>query len=994
VLISLPTSRAAFRIHLSPIDAALAAAAPWAALHIRNGELVSNGDWVATGSYCLVSMVFSLIALQVFRIGNSIPRYMSVSDLLGVAKAVLSGQLTTTILLFTVTRLEGIPRSVPAIQAVVLGAGLVAHRGVAYFSEKHHCDRAGPHRAIRQNVILIGLNEFTALLTKFLKTQVPERSRVIALLDEQMRWIGRSVAGVQIFGPPAQLEAVVEEFVTHGVRTDRVLINSEAAGLSPAALVGIQDVCARRNLDLIFMPDLLPFRLNEYADLPVHKNPDPPSSPCPTNIPISPYFRVKRIIDTFVAAMLIFWLLPLLLIASVVAILDVGSPVLFWQLRVGRDGRELQIYKVRTLRPLFDRNGQRIPDDQRLSWIGRRLRDTRIDELPQLLNVLVGDMSLIGPRPLLPVDQPPNSAGRLLVRPGLTGWAQVNGGGKLSAMEKDALDLWYICNASPLLDLRILGMTLLSLLRGDRRSEKALAHALSFQAQRLQAQPPGRSKRGMKSGSLVPTAVGDPPREDARDAVGRAIAIMLWPAFSGHTRPAGERQTEISDEPRSGRDDGRPVTETAASTRSTAKRVIFLNRFFFPDHSATSQILTDLAFHLAASGIQVRVVTSRQRYDDPEADLPEAESICGVAIYRISTTRFGRSALIGRGFDYFSFYMTACRSVLAWAKPGDLLVAKTDPPLLCIAAKYVANRRGLHLINWLQDLYPEVAAELGVPFTKGPLGRALLQLRDASLRAAAANVVVGERMAEALRNRGISPGIIHVIPNWCDDEEIQPVAPLNNPLRREWGLEGRFVVCYSGNLGRAHEFETVLAAAERLRGDERFCFLFIGGGKKFDELIRSVRERRLNHLFRFVPYQERKLLKLSLGVADIHLISLRPELEGLIVPSKLYGIAAAGRPIIAIAAADGEVGRLVQRHGCGVVVEPGQGEHLSDTLLGLPTHPVCLAEMGRRARAMLETQFTRRHGFERWRTLVDEIGITRRPSEATMPAAHCVPLSK
>ena len=111
-------------------------------------------------------------------------------------------------------------------------------------------------------------------------------------------------------------------------------------------------------------------------------------------------------------------------------------------------------------------------------------------------------------------------------------------------------------------------------------------------------------------------------------------------------------------------------------------RIIFLNRFFFPDHSATSQILTDLAFHLAGCGIDVRVVTSQQRYDDPNAYLPETESIGRVAIYRISTTRFGRSALIGRGFDYLSFYSSACRSVLAWAKPGDVLVAKTDPPLL------------------------------------------------------------------------------------------------------------------------------------------------------------------------------------------------------------------------------------------------------------------------------------------------------------------------
>jgi colanic acid biosynthesis glycosyl transferase WcaI len=446
--------------------------------------------------------------------------------------------------------------------------------------------------------------------------------------------------------------------------------------------------------------------------------------------------------------------------------------------------------------------------------------------------------------------------------------------------------------------------------------------------------------------------------------------------FPGHDEKA---EAGASDEPTSryGRW-GRSGVEAPTPTRSASRRVIFMNRFFFPDHSATSQVLTDLAFHLAGGETEVRVVASQQRYDDPNALLPEAESIGGVAIHRISTTRFGRSALIGRGFDYLSFYSSAFRSVHACAKPGDVLVAKTDPPLLSVAAMHAAKRRGLHLVNWLQDLYPEVAAVLGVPVVKGPLGRGLLRLRDASLRAADVNVVVGERMAEIVRKRGIAPERIRVIPNWCDDEEIQPIAPLNNPLRREWGLGDRFVVGYSGNLGRGHEFETVLAAAERLRGDRRLCFLFIGGGQKFPELAHSVRERGLDHLFRFLPYQERRVLRLSLGAPDVHLISLRPELEGLIVPSKLYGIAAAGRPIIAVAASDGEIAGLVRRHDCGIVIEPGGGELLADMVGCLRADPGGLAEMGHRARAMLDAHFTRRRAFKRWRGLVE--GVLHNPN--------------
>jgi len=263
------------------------------------------------------------------------------------------------------------------------------------------------------------------------------------------------------------------------------------------------------------------------------------------------------------------------------------------------------------------------------------------------------------------------------------------------------------------------------------------------------------------------------------------------------------------------------------------------------------------------------------------------------------------------------------------------------------------------------------------------------------VRAAEANVVISQRMAENVRSRGIASDRIHVIQNWCDDEQIRPIPPIDNPLRREWGLEDKFVVGYSGNLGRAHEFDTVLAAAERLARDSRAVFLFIGGGHKFDQLARRVKERRLDRSFRFIPYQDRALLKYSLGVPDVHWISLKPELEGIALPSKFYGIAAAGRPVIAITAKDGEFARLVQQHDCGFVIEPGHADALADTVTRLSRDTKCLGAMGLRAREMLEAHFTRRHAFERWRNLLADIGsspaLTARPMSAELvnSAAAC-----
>ncbi|MGB8039926.1 MAG: glycosyltransferase family 4 protein, partial [Pseudolabrys sp.] len=238
-------------------------------------------------------------------------------------------------------------------------------------------------------------------------------------------------------------------------------------------------------------------------------------------------------------------------------------------------------------------------------------------------------------------------------------------------------------------------------------------------------------------------------------------------------------------------------------------RLFFLNRYFFPDHSATSQILSQLALHLTESGHDVHVITSRQLYDDPVARLSAEETDRGVKIHRLLGTRLGRSGLLSRSVDYFSFYISAWRLLLAVTDQDDILVTMTDPPLLSILGMHIARRRRLRVINWLQDIYPEVASELGVPFVRGPVSTLLRYARDASLRAADANIVVGNLMAEKLRQLGVASERIKVIPNWCNDETIVPVDAAGNPLRTQWQLQENFVVGYSGNLGRAHEFDTI-----------------------------------------------------------------------------------------------------------------------------------------------------------------------------------------
>src|ERR1043166_3269501 len=171
-------------------------------------------------------------------------------------------------------------------------------------------------------------------------------------------------------------------------------------------------------------------------------------------------------------------------------------------------------------------------------------------------------------------------------------------------------------------------------------------------------------------------------------------------------------------------------------------RLLFANRYFPPDHSATSQMVGDLAVHLAKRGHEVVAITSRQRYDDASARLARRERVNGVDVVRVATTRFGRGFLPGRALDYATFYLSAFFAILRRARRGDTVVAMTDPPLLSVVAALACALRGARLVNWVQDLFPEVATALGMRVP------GVMRLRDWSLRRAAMNVALGERMAE------------------------------------------------------------------------------------------------------------------------------------------------------------------------------------------------------------------------------------------------------
>jgi glycosyltransferase involved in cell wall biosynthesis len=367
------------------------------------------------------------------------------------------------------------------------------------------------------------------------------------------------------------------------------------------------------------------------------------------------------------------------------------------------------------------------------------------------------------------------------------------------------------------------------------------------------------------------------------------------------------------------------------------------------------------------------MIGSSQRYDDPTVVLPGSDRWRGVEIRRVRTTRFGRASLAGRAFDYLSFYASVVPALWRLQR-GDIVVAKTDPPLLGVLVGTIARLRGARTVNWLQDLFPEVASALGQPRLPRSVHSLLRGLRNRALRRATANVAIGERMGAYLQDQGVAATKVTVIPNWPHEDAIQPLPSGQSQLRARLHLHDRFVVGYSGNLGRAHEWEPLFEAARLLAPDSRIVFLIGGGGHGYEALRREVADCGLGNVL-FQPYHPMEFLSDSMAAADLHLVSLRPELEGLVVPSKFYGIAAAARPIGFIGDPDGELARLVRDHDCGFVVPPGGGASLADAVRALADDPERARQQGANARRLLESRFSRASAHEQWHHLLTEVAI-------------------
>lgn len=480
------------RFRLIAIDVLLIAVATVAAVLLRDNLTFIPANFEALAPYLAFSMVLALPVLALTGASSAIWRFSSFRDYVRLVIATTIIVCGAVALTFGLNRLEGIGRSLPILQALLC---LVFLTGARVAMRLRHAPRAKSPSILAAmaaddalNVLVVGLGPLADAYLRSVSELGGQKLRVVGLVGRNRRHVGRNVMNHEILGTPEDLDDLLQRLEVHGVGIDRIVVATPLAQMAPEARAALSDVekGSAIEFDYLFERLLLP---DDSGSSSGGRRAEPRAPQTQTHFSVDaldvdrlarrPYWRLKRVVDIVGSAALMIALAPIALVVAIIVALDVGSPVLFWQQRPGLCGRPFRLYKFRTMRAGHDRNGRRRSDAERLSPVGKFLRRTRLDELPQLVNILFGEMSFIGPRPLLPIDQAPEYAPRLLVRPGLTGWAQVIGGRDIAADDKAALDIWYVKNASLALDIETMVRTVGMVLFGERVVERLVTKARS-----------------------------------------------------------------------------------------------------------------------------------------------------------------------------------------------------------------------------------------------------------------------------------------------------------------------------------------------------------------------------------------------------------------------------------------------------------------------------------------------------------------------------------
>ena len=402
-------------------------------------------------------------------------------------------------------------------------------------------------------------------------------------------------------------------------------------------------------------------------------------------------------------------------------------------------------------------------------------------------------------------------------------------------------------------------------------------------------------------------------------------------------------------------------------------RILMINQAFYPDVVATAQHGHDLAKYLVQNGHEVSVVSSRVLYGDRKVSLSRREIVDGIQINRVGRAFFGKASNKLRLLDYIYFLIRA--TIRAVTLPRhDVVICFTTPPFVVLIGRIVRFFKRSKFIYWVMDLYPDVLVACGVAKEDKLAIRLLDRLNTSSIRKSDATVVLGRCMLQRIQSKCVPTQNLKVIGVWSDQEEVKSVERDANPYRTEWGVGDRMLVMYSGNFGIGHDVETFLEAAKALKDDDRIRFAFVGGGKRRGRVEDFVREEGLEETCILAPYQPRERLDELLSAADAHLVTLRTGAEGVMVPSKYFGILASGRPALYIGQPTSEIARITQEENCGTAVLEGDIDGLVRAIQAYAENPQEREAAGERGRTALIEKFSMECRCRQWLQVIEGLG--------------------
>jgi colanic acid biosynthesis glycosyl transferase WcaI len=412
------------------------------------------------------------------------------------------------------------------------------------------------------------------------------------------------------------------------------------------------------------------------------------------------------------------------------------------------------------------------------------------------------------------------------------------------------------------------------------------------------------------------------------------------------------------------------------------KHVVLLNQAFHPDVVATAQMAKDLADHLVRRGHTVTAVASRSIYGKSGAVLPASEEIPVkdgqgqaservIHVRRVGFSIFGKRGTLARLIDFAFFYVLAGWKLMFLRKP-DVIVGFSTPPYIALLPLLLRAVRGNRCVYWAMDLYPDVPVASGMLKPTSPLTSVLEWLHRYIVRKSNATVVLGRCMRDRLLAKGLPAQKLHFIPVWSDESGVKPVPRDQNPLRTSWNVQGKFVVMYSGNFGLGHDAGTIKGAMLALKDDPSIAFVFVGGGKRRAEIESFITHSGITNAS-YKDYVPRDMLSQSLCVGDCHLISLIEGMEGLIVPSKLFGIMAAARPALFIGNPTSEIARVIIESNAGHVVRQGDSQGLAQAIQSMAGNIPASISMGENARAALLGKYDASTACDQWARLIEAL---------------------